>query len=300
MKVLLSVFLFAHIVFAKGGYLFVESNFDPNQRWTKFSSNDELNVKNLIQHLAKSSSGKNLLLKAKKKASKQGLTLLDVIKPGEGSLTDTTLIRRFSARSPEHIAYETKSGVYVNKSLNQYDALLDLAHELTHFVYRREFNPYRNDFSLSEFIKNTIEGTGGEVQAFVRECQVLKELFPAKYNDRYNCGKILDPKTGKLSYELAVKRFYQVGTFEDPFKRLLVKEGILSDFPELNSDEVSFVSSAYGIPYPVAAYKEYKAVMSKVCSNDKKRIAYLSQTKGDRAPASTFMKSYHEKCKHFE
>ncbi|MCO4754904.1 MAG: hypothetical protein KC478_10520 [Bacteriovoracaceae bacterium] len=300
MKVLLTLFLFTHICIAKDGYLFVEGRFDSNERWTSFSKDEQLNVKNLIQQLAKSSSGKDLLLKTKRKAAKQGLTLLDVIRPGSGSLTDTTLIRRFSPSRPEHIAYETKSVVYVNRNLNQYDAILDLAHELTHFVYRREFNPYKSDFSLSEFIKNTIEGTGGEVQAFVRECQVLKELFPVKFNDRYNCGKILNPKTGSISYEMAVQKFYQVGSFGDPFKKLLMQEGILSDFPDINDKEVSFVSSAYGVPYPVAAYKEFKSVMSKVCSNDKKRIAYLDQTKKGRTPASEFLSVYHKKCKGFE
>lgn len=299
MKVLLAFFVFSFFAHSSGGYLFVEGSFDSNERWTSFSQSDELNVKNLVQHLAKSTSGKDLLLQAKKKARKQGLTLLDVIKPGSGSLTDTTLIRKFSPHSPEHISYETRSVVYVNRSLNQYDALLDLSHELTHFVYRGDFNPYKSNFSLGEFIKDTIEGTGGEVQAFVKECQVLRELFPSKYNNRYNCGKIIDGQTGTISYELAVQRFYQIGHFEDPFKRLLLKEGILSDFPELNSKEVSFVSSAYGVPYPVAAYKEYKTVMTKVCDNDKKRLAYM-QKNGGRAPANDFASTWKERCSKFQ
>lgn len=300
MKVLIALFTFSLYACAgSDGYLFVEGVFDPNERWSSFSKNDELNIKNLIQHLAKSSSGRSLLLTAKRKAAKQGQTLMDVIKAGSGSLTDTTLIRKFSPHNPEHITYETRSVVYVNRSLNQYDAILDLAHELTHFVYRGDFNPYEKDFSLSSFIKNTIEGTGGEVQAFVKECQVLKELFPSKYPDRYNCGKVMDPNTGLISYELAVKYFYQIGSFDDPFKRLLVKEGILEEFPELTAKEVSFVSSAYGVPYPVAAYKEYKAVMGKVCANDKKRLAYLSKGQG-RSPASVLDKTFLEKCESFE
>ncbi|MEX1099163.1 MAG: hypothetical protein WEB87_01985 [Bacteriovoracaceae bacterium] len=304
MKVLLFIFMISSLFCAKRGlakqdYLFVEGVFDSNKRWTNFSKDETLNLRNLVQQLAKSSSGKRLLLKAKNKAAKQGLTLTDVIKAGSGSLTDTTLIRKFSPRRPEHISYETKSVVYINRNLNQYDAILDLAHELTHFVYRSDFNPYKSDFSLAEFIKNTIEGRGGEVQAFMKECQVLKELYPSKYNQRYNCGKIIDPKTGKTSYALAIRRFYQVGAFEDPFKKLLNKEGILSNFPEISSDEVSFVSSAYGVPYPVAAFKEFKAVMSKVCSNDKKRLAYLSQNTEGRSPASDFITTFKAKCRNF-
>lgn len=298
MKVLFSLLLFCFLACASEGYLFVEGSFDANERWTTFSKDDRLNVKNLVQHLAKSPSGRDLLLKAKRKASRRGLTLLDVIKPGSGSLTDTTLIRKFSPRSPEHIVYETRSVVYVNRSLNQYDAILDLAHELTHFVYRREFNPYKVNFNLSEFIKNTIEGEGGEARAFVGECKVLNELFPSKYHERYNCGKIKGVD-GKISQDLAVQKFYQIGDFEDPFRRLLLKEGIIQNFPSISSKEVSFVSSAYGVPYPVAAYKEYKAVMTKVCANDKKRIAYMAQTKG-RSPASALENDWKQKCSRFD
>lgn len=298
MRVLLAIIVLCRVALSADGYLFVESSFDPNERWINFSQEEDLSIKNLIQHLAKSTSGRDLLLMAKKKASKRGMTLSDVIKAGSGSLTDTTLIRKFSPDSPEHIVYETKSVVYINRSLNQYDALLDLAHELTHFVYRRDFNPYKSGFSMAEFIKNTIEGKGGEVQAFVKECQVLKELFPSKYNDRYNCGKIIDPSTGKISYQLAVARFYQLGQFEEAFRGMLIKEGIENAFPEVSEGEVSFVSSAYGVPYPVAAYREYKSVMSKVCANDKRRMAYVSKSKSGRTPASS--NSLLAKCQAFD
>ncbi len=297
MKVLMSLYFLCSLAICAEGYLFVEGSFDANERWTTFSKDDHLNVKNLIQHLAKSPSGRGLLLQAKKKASKRGLTLLDVIRPGSGSLTDTTLIRKFSPKRPEHIVYETRSVVYINRSLNQYDAILDLAHELTHFVYRRQFNPYKVNFNLSEFIKNTIEGEGGEARAFVGECKVLNELFPSKYHERYSCGKIKG-SDGKISQELAVQKFYQIGDFEDPFRRLLLKEGIIENFPSISSKEVSFVSSAYGVPYPVAAYKEYKAVMNKVCANDKKRLAYFAQSNG-RSPASALENNWKEKCSGF-
>lgn len=307
MKVLCVLAIFAATIHHASAFLFVEGVFDSNERWTNFSKQDELNVKNLIQHLAKSPTGKELLRQAKNKAAKRGETLTDVVKPGSGSLTDTTLIRRFSRLNPAEVVYETRSVVYVNRNLNQYDAILDLAHELTHFVYRGGFNPYQPGFALGEFIKNTIEGPGGEARAFVRECRVLNELFPKQKASRYNCDEVADPKTGKISFQMAVERFYQVGHFEGPFKRLLMKEGVLDKFPELNSQEVSFVSSAYGVPYPVAAYKEYKAVMSKVCDNDKKRLAYIARSEAlssGRSPASSegaveFAAAWKKKCANF-
>jgi hypothetical protein len=53
-------------------YLFVNSNFKSSKTWTNFSQNDELNVRHLIQQLAKSKTGKELLLEAKKKAAERG------------------------------------------------------------------------------------------------------------------------------------------------------------------------------------------------------------------------------------
>lgn len=269
------------------GYLFVEGKLDPNKKWINFSAKENLSVKHLLQNLAKSSTGRELIRSANKKAKSYGKTLYDVIVPGKGSITDTTLIRRFSPHRPDKVSYETRSKVYINKYLNEYDALLDMAHELTHFVHRKGFNPYDTNFSLSDFIESTIEGTGGEVHAFITECKVLSELFPGKLSSRHNCKKIMSRNSGEISRELAIKRFYSIGPYYSKFKDKLDTHGISDKFPLVSNMEVGFVSSAYGMPYPVAAYHEYITVLSKVCENDKKRIAYMgSNSDIERKPAS--------------
>lgn len=268
-------------------YLFVEGKTDNRKRWTEYSDNFKLNLTNLIQQIAKSKTGKALLVKASNKAKSYGKTLSEVIAPGDGSITDTTLIRRFLPSNPDQVTYETRSKVFLNRNLNTYDAILDLAHELTHFVHREGFNPYKKNFSLDSFIKSTVEGRGGEVQAFMMECKILYELFPKKVTSRYNCKKIIDAETGRLSRNLAIKRFYQLGPYYSKFKGKLENHGILNGFPSINNSGVSFVSSAYGMPYPVAAYHEYMTVLTKVCENDKKRIAYMGRASApERSPAS--------------
>lgn len=283
------IIFFSHLAYANG-YLFVEGPVNNNKSWMDFSDNYKVTLTHLIQKIAQSPTGKELLLKASKKAESYGKTLSQVIEPGNGSITDTTLIRRFMPSRPDQISYETRSKVYLNRNLNTYDAILDLSHELTHFVYREGFNPYHKNFSLTGFIKSTVEGEGGEVEAFMTECKVLYELFPKKITSRYNCKKIIDPKSGKLSRQLAIKRFYQLGPYYSKFKNKLADHGILKEFQVLDNSEVTFVSSAYGMPYPVAAYHEYMTVLSKVCENDKKRIAYMSRSsapqRGTRSPAS--------------
>jgi hypothetical protein len=273
--------------------------------WMDFTSSSELNLKKLFDLLERSSTGQKLLKEAQYKAARMGLTLNDVIKVGESSLTDTTLVRKFSPHSPEHVIYESRSMVYISRHLAWDDALLDLAHELTHFVYRSSFNPYSEHFNAKDFIKSTIEGEGGEVQAFLTECRVLKELFSAKVQSRSHCQKI-EADNGQLSYTKAVELFYHVGPYYSGFHKQLHQRNIASSFSDLKEDKINFISSAYGVPYPIAALMEYDLVLKKVCENDKKRLAYMQQGP-QRGPASAtsastspdkekFHQSYHTRC----
>lgn len=254
--------------------------------WYNAKKSDEENFKKLISALQKSETGRQILNSASKKAGEQGFTLMDVIGIGEGSLTDTTLIRRFSASDPTQVMYETRSKVYVNRRLKMLDAVLDFSHELVHFTHREPFNPYVSHFQLKDFIKSTVEGNGGEVDAFLAECQVLKELKPGAGFRQSNCQRILNQETGRVSKELGIIEFYKVGKHYDDLKKDLDKFKIgESDLPKASAREALFISSAYGLPYPVAAVKEYTNIMDRVCKNDQNRINLL-QEKVTRSPAS--------------
>ena len=261
-----------------------EINFsDP---WFKKERSDEDNFKRLVNGLEKIPTGKKVILKAVEKAAQQGHTLFDIVAIGDGSLTDTTLIRRFSASNPAQVMYETRSKVFLNRHLKTLDALLDFAHELTHFTYREPFNPYDSRFHLKDFIKSTVEGRGGEVDAYMVECKVLKELLPGEGFNRSNCSKVYDHKIGSVSKELGVQEFYKVGKHFDGLKKDLEKFAVNEkDIPQANASEALFISSAWGLPYPVAAVKEYVNIMDRVCKNDQNRIT-LMQNKVGRTPAS--------------
>ena len=58
------------------------------------------------------------------------------------------------------------------------------------------------------------------------------------------------------------------------------------DLPQASEGEAFFISSAWGLPYPVAAVKEYTNIMDRVCKNDQNRLS-LMQHKMTRAPASS-------------
>ena len=268
--------------------------------WMDYTSSSDLNLKKLFELLGRSRTGEKLIKEAQYKASRMGNLLTDVVKVGDSSLTDTTLVRKFSPHSPEHVIYESRSVVYISRHLAWDDALLDLAHELTHFVYRGSFNPYSDSFNAKDFIKATIEGEGGEVQAFLTECRVLKELFSTRVQSRSHCQKI-ESSSGELSYTRAVELFYHVGSYYPSFHQQLQNREIASSFSDLKGEKINFISSAYGVPYPLAALMEYDLVLNKVCENDRKRLAYMQQGP-QRTPASTtvgkekFQESFSARC----
>lgn len=283
----------------------IDSGTHERKPWTEYTDSDELNLKRLFDILERTPTGVKIMRDASRKAARLGMTLHDVVKVGDGSLTDTTLVRKFNPRSPEVVIFETKSVVYLNRHLAWDDALLDLAHELTHYTHRNSFNPYEDTFNARDFIKSTIEGEGGEVEAFLTECQVARELFSKSSLIRSNCRKI-ESGEGKLSFDRAVELFYHVGSYYDSFHKKLSEKSLSSSFSGLSADKINFISSAYGVPYPIAALMEYELVMNKVCENDKKRLAYMQQERGKgpgRVPASTssgverFALSYSSRCR---
>lgn len=259
---------------------------DEQSAWIRLGGTERESIDILLKILGDSATGQKILDKAQARAGKFNNELKDVIMAGEGSLTDTTLIRRFSPSEPDKMEYETRSKVYVNRRLRLVDAVLDLAHELTHYSFRTPFNPYNKNFTLEGFVKSTVEGAGGEVEAFLIECQVLEELFSEEAKQRENCQKIIDPETGNFSKKLGVEHFYRVGAHMRSFKQEMDDYELQAEnFPHLSRGQALFISSAWGVPYPVAAFKEYVTIMGRACENDMKRLSLL-KNRFSRSPAS--------------
>lgn len=256
---------------------------DYQKKWAKIYDDEKLNFRALIDLMRTTETGEKIFKAANYKVSQQGQTLLEILHAGPGSLTDTTLLRKFSASSPLQVSYEQKSIVSINQDLTVLDAMLDLSHELVHFIYRRPFNPYADKGTALDFIVTTIEGQGGEVDAFVAECKVLKELMREQNSPRFHCHHIKD-ENGHISRELAVKYFYRSG--HDDYQELKAEasEDLLSTLPHLSADHAIFISSAYGHSYPLAAWKEFHLVRGRACENEKRRLEYINRQ--SRGPAS--------------
>jgi hypothetical protein len=253
--------------------------------WMDYSEHSKVNVSHLFELLQNSSEGKKLLNLAEIKARSKNHELIDLVLPGDGSITDTTLVRRFLPENPEKMEIEWESKVYINRHLSFKDAILDLAHELRHFVSRHTFNPYQDNYDLVGFIKSTIEGEGGEVDAYVTECKVLSQLYSKSVYENSTCKELDTSLSKEEQFKIAKQLFYQMGDYKDQMVSLLDKHKVLDSFAQLSGAKIKFVSSAYGIPYPLAAFYEYQTVLNKVCENDRKRLVYLQQDK-KRSPAS--------------
>jgi hypothetical protein len=286
-------------------------DYSPTKAWIKIHSNEKKSINRLISILRQSKTGVKLLKKATRKAAGEGKQLSNLFKSGEGSLLDTTLVRRFSRINPDRVVYENRSTIYINKRHTILNAVLDMAHELTHFSFRKPFNPYVGNFTPDQFVKSTVEGVGGEVDAYLIECRVLYELFPTSAKSVSNCEKVRDSKSGKFSKKVGVQQFYKVGRHVRSYMQELSFFKLSSNkFPHLSSRTATFISSAWGLPYPLAALKEYKSIMDKVCHNDQKRLVIMKRNIG-RSPASSleggigvnsyenFNKNYNNRCHQF-
>jgi len=249
--------------------------------WTDYHESNEDNIRRLITILESSKEGKRVLNLAYKKAENYGKSIYDVIKVGDGSVTDTTLLRRFNPNNPLDVAYDSRALVYINKHLRTYHAVLDLSHELIHYVYRKDFNPYERNFSLSGFIKNTIEGSGGEAEAYLSECKVNLELYNLNNSEQNRCREIFKSNNVGQQKKLAIKKFYQLGDYFKRFKDSVLKVdphvNLDAEFPHISDTQVSFHSSAYSKPYPIASIEEFVTISQSACQNESRRLELASR-----------------------
>ncbi len=234
------------------------------RRWT---------VLDVLQTLSVSSTGKHLIAKAHDKALGMGGSLLDVIRPGDFSAIANDFAFRFNPQNPIQNLTQHRVTIFLDRRVNLSRAAVHLAHELTHFVRQEIKNPYDLNSPLNalETIVSTIEGKGGEVDAFVVGCQVFYELMQGLFRDVY-CQDVTDA-AGNIEREKVTAMYYQMGGDYQDFVDQLEKEGLASgDLPYLNSKQSQLVSEGIGMPCPLAALKEYQQQKEQVCSTHRRRL----------------------------
>ncbi len=219
-----------------------------------------------------------------RKAENKDPLFVGQIKLGTASYTESTFSRTYSLiDGKEQITLHHE--VTLNKELTLADAVEDLAHELVHFTEKGMLDPYRPGFELSQFIRNGIEGEGGELSALAVECKIawtLERTYKG-FPQHKLCESYRLPGNG-FAIKAARRDYYALGSWFNHAGPTL-KEAL----PEINRRAVVFTSSYAGKPYPIALSEEYAMTRKTACVNNRRKfrlIASQTTNKSLRKPAS--------------
>ncbi len=243
----------------------------------------EWSLPELLELLRTTPTGKALLAKAQAKDQK----FLTQIYKGRVSFTENTYSRSYSLLDGQEEIHVSET-ITIGDSLAKSDAVVDLAHELTHFAYKQFMSPYHLELTKTEFIHNGIEGRGGELDAFAVECRVAWEL-QKKYLNFPDHSLCKHYRVGELGFSraLAKQDYYAVG-------KIVSKSdaSLLQSFPAYSQKLPVFTSSYAHLPYPLALAKEYEDTRRSACENNAKKYKLIaSQSTKGRAPSSLRLES---------
>jgi hypothetical protein len=237
----------------------------------------------ILHSLSSVPSGRQLIQRAKTVWQlDETLGLLSHLRWGTVSKTDTILTRQFF--KPNGVAkLERDVTIYLRKDQPDLELLLDLAHELVHATTPPAFDPYDPKLTPGGYVRASIDGQGGEVDAVLAECSVAHELLGAVEKPVHRCQTYfyrhptLDLGDGVaqkgLSRSRVAQDFYRVGKWYGEIRTQLGTEAGL--FPFLKGEKPVFFSSAGHAPYPVALYQEYLKMNDVACENSLERKASL-------------------------
>lgn len=221
-------------------------------------------------------------MRAVEQARARDPAFLQSIVPAGNSVTESTLSRSYSLEDGKE-NFELRNVVYLQKDMSLADAVVDLAHELTHYAHKEFQNPYEEGFERKSFVRAGIEGPGGELDAFAEECEVAWELSAryAGFPEHSLCRNYKD-KDGRFKREEARKDYYAVGAWakSDSAREL--------GYPELSERAPVFRSSYTRSSYPEALSKEFFQTKESACSNNRRKFLLIqaSQQGKGRAPAA--------------
>ena len=257
-----------------------------------------VSAKELLPFLELSAEGSSIL----KDAKARDPNFAEKIRFGQASFTESTFSRTYSLLDGKE-KINLDHTVVLNQKLPLSDAILDLAHELVHFTEKKMLDPYGKNFSLVQFVRQGIEGQGGELAALEKECKTaweLKERFSG-FPTHYLCS----PYKRKEGFdrEKAKRDYYALGAWIGDAPDSMRKE-----IKEISEKRVVLSSSFARKPYPIALAEEFQSTLRSACENNRKKYELITaQAEGGRAPASDLLarervrlKTYQKIYCHFE
>jgi hypothetical protein len=260
------------------------------------SGSDAHKLKQALKLLESVPSGGAVLRQAKSFWNAVGLNQLDRrFRWGAASRTDAVLTRQFHPSTGEE-SRTRDVFIVLKRGQSLTDLVLDLAHELTHAVTPPAWDPYDAGLSATGYIRASLEGAGGEVDALLAECRVGQELGLTQGASAQRCRRYLGARTSLGIYELdrekVRKDFYRVGRWFSELNQRIGAETALAAFPDLSAESPQLYSSTGHTPYPLALLREYDEITVIACENTRRRLSLMPGTAGrGRAPASRFLDS---------
>ena len=198
-----------------------------------------------------------------------GEELMQVLKWGPNSRTDAVLTRHFNPKTGEEVR-ERQVTVYLKRDQNLEDLVLDLAHELVHATSRPGWDPYDPALTAGIYVRNAIEGAGGEVEALVAECQVGFELATRFGASAKRCESyVSQARSSGIDRLKVTEDFYRVGKWSRELSERLGQE--VKMFPKTSSATPRLYSSTGNAPYPIALLKEFEDITEIACRNTRRR-----------------------------
>ena len=245
-------------------------------------------IQQAIEILLRTPTGHALISQALKKW-KLGLPdkLTAIVKASDVSRTDAVLTRHYNSVTGVETR-EREVVVYIRQDQSMESMVQDLAHELVHATSRPAWDPYDPNLTAGAYIKNSIVGRGGEVQAVQTECQVALELSHENGSKLHRCGAYLasgaaaSPDVKKITAD-----FYRVGQWRPFLVRALGPEIRL--FPLLSDAAPRLYSSTGNAPYPASLLSEFQALTQIACQNSKRRATLAESRSIASAPTFQFI-----------
>ena len=82
------------------------------------------------------------------------------------------------------------------------------------------------------------------------------------------------------------------------FLKKLKDNGIVLEvFSHLSNKRTLFISSAYGLPYPLAAYEEYMHIKNRACQNEHKRLSLIEEEGREFKDYRRELASFEQRCR---
>ncbi len=186
---------------------------------------------------------------------------------GSVSRTDKVLHRHFNIKTLEE-TNELEVLVTVRKDQSELAQALDLTHELVHALSVQHLDPYNPELTAADYMKTTIEGGGGEVEALIAECQALIEFRQQGFAVDHRCAPYILHQ--KVSRSKILSAYYRTGEWKERVQKRL---GYFArHFQYLSSQKPLLYSSTGNTPYPYALLEEFDMLTAEACLNTHKRI----------------------------